>query len=187
MSAPADYRAMNDAANESRLADGNDQAQSTRDPLTGLYNRRHMEDSLERELYRATREGGTLGVIMADLDHFKTFNDRSGHVAGDEVLWSLATLLSTSVRAEDIVCRYGGEEFTILLPNASLEETRARAETLRQGAASLVVADDQRLTLSLGVAAFPGHGTTARELIGVADAALYTAKSTGRDRVVAAA
>ncbi|MBA2719126.1 MAG: GGDEF domain-containing protein [Chloroflexi bacterium] len=162
-------------------------AQSTRDPLTGLYNRRYMEDSLERELYRAAREEGTLGVVMADLDHFKAFNDRSGHVAGDEVLRSLAALLSSSVRAEDIVCRYGGEEFTILLPNASLEETQARAEVLRAAAAALVVADGQRLTLSLGVAAFPRHGATATELIGVADAALYTAKSTGRDRVVAAA
>ena len=161
-------------------------AQSTRDPLTGLFNRRYMEDSLERELYRAAREGGTLGVVMADLDHFKAFNDRSGHVAGDAVLRALAELLSSSVRAEDIVCRYGGEEFTILLPNASLEETRHRAETLREAASGLSVPDGQRLTLSLGVAAYPGHGTTARELIEAADAALYAAKSAGRDMVVAA-
>ena len=161
-------------------------AQSTRDPLTGLFNRRYMEDSLERELYRAAREGGTLGIIMADLDHFKDFNDRSGHVAGDAVLRSLADLMSSNVRAEDIVCRYGGEEFTILLPNANLGETRQRAETLREAASGLVVSDSQRLTLSLGVAAYPGNGTSARELIEVADAALYTAKSSGRDRVVTA-
>ncbi|MEA2518530.1 MAG: hypothetical protein QOF49_610 [Chloroflexota bacterium] len=163
------------------------QAQSTRDPLTSLFNRRYMEDSLERELYRAAREQGELGVVMADLDHFKAFNDRSGHVAGDAVLRSLAELLTSSVRAEDIVCRYGGEEFTILLPNAGLEETRARAETLRAAAAALVVPDGQHLTLSLGVAAFPVHGATPAELIAAADAALYSAKSKGRDRVVAAA
>jgi diguanylate cyclase (GGDEF)-like protein len=162
-------------------------AQSTRDPLTGLFNRRYMEDSLERELYRAAREEGTLGVIMADLDHFKAFNDRSGHVAGDAVLRSLADLLSSSVRAEDIVCRYGGEEFTILLPNASLDETRHRAEMLREAATGMTVPEGQRLTLSLGVAAYPGNGTTGRELIEAADAALYAAKSAGRDRVVAAA
>jgi diguanylate cyclase (GGDEF)-like protein len=161
-------------------------AQSTRDPLTGLFNRRYMEDSLERELYRAAREDGTLGVIMADLDHFKDFNDQSGHVAGDAVLRSLANIMTSSVRAEDIVCRYGGEEFTILLPNANLDETRQRAETLRVAVAALVVSESQRLTLSLGVAAFPGHGTTARELIETADSALYEAKSAGRDRVVTA-
>jgi diguanylate cyclase (GGDEF)-like protein len=161
-------------------------AQSTRDPLTGLFNRRYMEDSLERELYRAAREGGTLGVIMADLDHFKDFNDQSGHVAGDAVLRSLADLMSSSVRAEDIVCRFGGEEFTILLPNANLDETRERAETIREATSGLVVSDSQHVTLSLGVAAYPGHGTSARELIEVADAALYAAKASGRDRVVTA-
>jgi diguanylate cyclase (GGDEF)-like protein len=161
-------------------------AQSTRDPLTGLFNRRYMEDSLERELYRAAREGGTLGVIMADLDHFKDFNDQSGHVAGDAVLRALADLMSSNVRAEDVVCRYGGEEFTILLPNANLDETRQRAETLREAASNLVVSDSQRLTISLGVAAYPGHGASARELIEEADAALYAAKSSGRDRVVTA-
>ncbi len=161
-------------------------AQSTRDPLTGLFNRRYMEDSLERELYRAAREGGSLGVIMADLDHFKAFNDHSGHVAGDEVLRSVAELMTASVRAEDIVCRYGGEEFTILLPNANLDETRLRAETLREAVSGLAAPDGQQLTLSLGVAAFPGHGTTARELIEVADTALYAAKAAGRDRVVTA-
>jgi diguanylate cyclase (GGDEF)-like protein len=161
-------------------------AQSTRDPLTGLFNRRYMEDSLERELYRAAREQGSLGVIMADLDHFKELNDRSGHVAGDAVLRSVADLLHNNVRAEDIVCRYGGEEFTILLPNAGLEEARSRAEALRIAAAGLSIADGHVLTISLGVAAYPDHGTTATDLISAADAALYEAKSLGRDRVVAA-
>jgi diguanylate cyclase (GGDEF)-like protein len=161
-------------------------AQSTRDPLTGLFNRRYMEDSLERELYRAAREDGTMGVIMADIDHFKVFNDRSGHVAGDVVLRSLAELLTSKVRAEDIVCRYGGEEFTILLPNAGLDETRVRAEMLREATAGLVLADGQHLTLSLGVAAYPDHGATAAELISAADGALYAAKSGGRNQVVGA-
>jgi diguanylate cyclase (GGDEF)-like protein len=161
-------------------------AQSTRDPLTGLFNRRYMEDSLERELYRAAREQGSLGVIMADLDHFKALNDRSGHVAGDAVLRSVADLLHDNVRAEDIVCRYGGEEFTILLPNAGLEEARIRAEALRIAAAGLSIADGHGLTISLGVAAYPDHGNTATDLISAADVALYEAKSLGRDRVVAA-
>ena len=162
------------------------QTQSTRDPLTGLFNRRYMEDSLERELYRAAREQGKLGVVMIDLDHFKAFNDRSGHVAGDEVLRDVAKLLGSSVRAEDIVCRYGGEEFTVLLPNAGLNEVKVRAETLREAAAALAVPDGQRVTLSLGVAVYPDHGETAAALIGAADAALYQAKAGGRDRVVAA-
>jgi diguanylate cyclase (GGDEF)-like protein len=162
-------------------------AQSTRDPLTGLFNRRYMEDSLERELYRAAREQGTLGVVMIDLDHFKAFNDRSGHVAGDAVLRSLADLLASSVRAEDIVCRYGGEEFTILLPNAGRDEVTARAESIREATTTLVVPDGHRLTISLGVSVYPDHGETAGALIGAADAALYEAKATGRDRVVSAA
>ena len=161
--------------------------QSTRDPLTGLFNRRYMEDSLERELYRADREDGTLGVIMADLDHFKAFNDRSGHVAGDAVLRALGELLAANVRSEDIVCRYGGEEFTILLPNASLEETVTRAEALRRSTAALVTPDGEPLTLSMGVSAYPDHGATGDALIKAADAAMYQAKAAGRDRVARAA
>ncbi|MEO5939867.1 MAG: GGDEF domain-containing protein, partial [Candidatus Limnocylindrales bacterium] len=162
-------------------------AQSTRDPLTGLFNRRYMEDSLERELYRAGREEGSLGVIMADIDHFKAFNDRSGHVAGDAVLRALAQLLAASVRSEDIVCRFGGEEFTILLPNATLDETTIRAEALRVAAADLVTPDGQPVTLSMGVAAFPDHGVAADALIQAADAAMYQAKAGGRNRVTRAA
>ena len=161
--------------------------QSTRDPLTGLYNRRFMEDSLERELYRSAREKRPLGVVMADLDHFKAFNDEAGHVAGDAVLRWLAEALTTNVRAEDIVCRYGGEEFTILLPNANLEETRQRAETLREVIRARSGADGRTISMSLGVAAYPTHGDTADALIQAADAALYAAKAAGRDQVVVAA
>jgi diguanylate cyclase (GGDEF)-like protein len=163
------------------------QTQSTRDPLTGLFNRRYMEESLERELYRAAREHGTLGTIMLDLDHFKELNDRAGHVAGDEILREIAKLLRTHVRAEDIVCRYGGEEFTILLPDAGRDETQARADALRRAVDTMELSNRQRVTISAGVAVYPANGTTAEELVDAADSALYAAKAAGRNRVVAAA
>ena len=159
--------------------------QSTRDALTGLYNRRYMEETLEREVHRATREGGTLGVIMIDLDRFKAFNDRNGHAAGDALLRSIAENLAANIRAEDVACRYGGEEFTIILPNASKDETRRRAEVLRAQAPQIPVPASARsgITLSLGVAAFPDDGGSAEALLGAADRALYRAKAEGRDRV----
>jgi diguanylate cyclase (GGDEF)-like protein len=159
--------------------------QSTRDSLTGLYNRRYMEETLEREIHRAIREGGTLGVIMVDLDRFKAYNDRFGHAAGDALLRSMAESLAANIRAEDVACRYGGEEFTIILPNASKDETRRRAEVLRAHApnVSIPTGDRPGITLSLGVAAFPDDGSSADALLGAADRALYRAKAEGRDRV----
>ncbi len=159
--------------------------QSTRDSLTGLYNRRYMEETLEREISRATREGGSLGVIMIDLDRFKSYNDRFGHAAGDQLLRSLAGNLAANIRAEDVACRYGGEEFTIILPNANKDETRRRAEVLRSHGPTVALANGERpgITLSLGVAAFPDDGSTADALLGSADRALYRAKAEGRDRV----
>ena len=160
--------------------------QSTRDSLTGLYNRRYMEETLEREIHRATREGGTLGVIMLDLDRFKAYNDHHGHAIGDALLRALAETLSANIRAEDVACRYGGEEFTIILPNATKEETRRRAEVLRERAHEVTVPSvggGPGVTVSLGVAAYPDDGASADALLTAADAALYRAKDHGRDRV----
>ena len=166
------------------------QQESIRDPLTGLYNRRYLEDSLERETRRAVRAEHGLGVIMFDLDHFKKFNDTYGHDAGDAVLRETAALLTTSVRAEDIVCRYGGEEFVIILPMADFKIVHARAERICQKMDELHVLHHGqslgKITISGGVAALPEHGTLPKELLQAADAALYRAKREGRDRVACA-
>ncbi len=159
-----------------------------RDPLTGLFNRRYMEESLERELHRAARNNLPLGAVMIDLDYFKRFNDTWGHEAGDAVLREVGGLLKNSSRGEDIACRYGGEEFTLILTSVASEATRLRAERLRQEASGLDVRHDGRslggITISAGVAAFPEHGFTAAEILRAADEALYQAKARGRDRVV---
>jgi diguanylate cyclase (GGDEF)-like protein len=164
--------------------------QSIRDPLTGLYNRRHMEDALERELSRAQRDRSPLGVILLDLDHFKQLNDQYGHAAGDVVLRRLGRMLQARVRAEDICCRYGGEEFLVILPRASMQDTLRRAEALRVAAAAMRAEPDgielPPVTLSMGVACFPEHGLDPSSLIQAADEALYRAKAGGRDRVEAA-
>jgi diguanylate cyclase (GGDEF)-like protein len=161
--------------------------QSLRDPLTGTFNRRYMEESLEREIFRAARQGITLGIIMIDLDHFKRFNDSYGHVAGDVLLRELGFLLRKHIRGSDIACRYGGEEFTLILPETSLEVVRKRAEELRLAAKRLKVWHVYRwlgsVTLSLGVAVFPDHGPSAKAVLQAADEALYRAKQAGRDRV----
>lgn len=164
--------------------------QSLRDPLTGMFNRRYMEESLEREVFRAARQGTPLGIIMLDLDHFKRFNDSFGHVAGDVLLRELGLMLRKHIRSSDIPCRYGGEEFTLILPDASLEVVRKRAEELRAAGRRLKVWHVYRwlgvVTLSMGVAMFPDHGTTAKAILQAADSALYRAKQTGRDRVCVA-
>ncbi len=165
--------------------------QSIRDPLTGLFNRRYMEASLERELRRADRQRQPIGVIVFDLDHFKSVNDTYGHEAGDVVLAAFGDFLQSRVRKEDIPCRFGGEEFLLILPGASLEDTVARAEQLREESRRMAISHRGRplgpLTLSLGVAVFPDHGLTGEALIRVADRALYRAKELGRDRVEIAA
>ena len=162
--------------------------QSVVDPLTGLYNRRYMEESLDRELRRAKRKNSDVGVMMLDVDHFKTFNDTFGHEAGDAVLRSLGTLLREQFRGEDITCRYGGEEFTIILPDASSQITQQRAEQVREAAKrNLVQLRGQSLgpiSLSVGVSSFPINGATGEALLRAADAALYRAKEAGRDRVM---
>jgi diguanylate cyclase (GGDEF)-like protein/PAS domain S-box-containing protein len=160
---------------------------SVRDELTGLFNRRYMEETLDREVRRATREGGSVGLIMADVDHFKAYNDTLGHAAGDDVLRMIGALLAESVRGEDVVCRFGGEEFVIILPKARPEDTRLRAEELRERLADRTSAASAsglpEVTLSLGVAAFPDHGEDGERLLSAADEALYRAKAAGRDRV----
>ena len=162
-------------------------SQSIRDPLTGLFNRRYMEESLEREMRRAARSHHPVGIIMLDIDHFKGYNDRCGHDAGDALLKAVGTLLQRSVRAEDIACRYGGEEFTLILPEASMAEAAQRADYIREAVKHLTVAHhrllDARVTLSAGVAFYPEHGPTGDVVLRAADAALYHAKARGRDRV----
>ena len=164
--------------------------QSIRDPLTGIYNRRYLEEIMERETRRAIRTEHGLGLLMMDLDHFKKFNDTFGHEAGDTVLRETAAFLLKSVRAEDIVCRFGGEEFVVILPMASLPVTEARAERIRSKLSELVITHRGQslgtLTVSMGVAELPQHGTCTRELLEAADAALYRAKREGRDRVMVA-
>lgn len=161
--------------------------QSVRDALTGLYNRRHLEEMLHREIRRAGRAGQSLGVLMLDLDYFKRFNDTYGHGAGDAVLRHAASFLLKNVRAEDFVFRFGGEEFVVILPTAELKGSQTRAECLREKIKELTVLYQERslgmVTISVGVAVFPKNGTSPQELIAAADAALYEAKRGGRDRV----
>jgi len=164
--------------------------QAIRDPLTGLFNRRFMLETLERELYRMRRKEAELAVIMLDLDYFKRFNDTFGHSAGDALLSALGRLLLSRVRKEDVACRYGGEEFTVILPETSLKTALDRAEELRQLVHGLHLDHHGQslgpITISLGVAVYPQHGKDPDALLRAADAALYEAKHTGRDRVVAA-
>ena len=164
--------------------------QSTRDALTGLFNRRYLEESLEREIRRAARSEQPVGVIMFDLDHFKVFNDTFGHEAGDCVLREVGAFMLRNARAEDIPCRFGGEEFVLILPSATLEGTQSRAERLRAKIKEITVLHHGKslgmITISAGVAAFPVHGLSVKEVIAAADGALYRAKKGGRDRVVVA-
>jgi diguanylate cyclase (GGDEF)-like protein/PAS domain S-box-containing protein len=165
-------------------------SQSIRDPLTGLFNRRFMEESLELELRRASRNQRPLGMIMMDLDHFKYFNDNFGHEAGDLLLKELGTLLKSNIRGEDIACRYGGEEFTLILPEGTGAVTQQRAEFFKDAIQKMDVHFRGRplgkLTASMGVSVFPDHGRTAKALIEAADKALYKSKSAGRDCVTVA-
>jgi diguanylate cyclase (GGDEF)-like protein/PAS domain S-box-containing protein len=163
-------------------------SQSIKDPLTGLYNRRYLTEVLERDIRRSVRAEQSLGILMLDLDHFKKFNDAYGHEAGDAVLRETASFLTKSIRVEDIVCRYGGEEFVIILPTANLTAAHARAERIRLKLKELTVLHQGHslgmITVSVGVAALPDHGTSPKDLLEAADAALYRAKREGRDRVV---
>jgi len=161
---------------------------SIRDPLTGLFNRRYMEETMEREIRRAARNQKTLAVLMADLDHFKRYNDVHGHDAGDAVLRELGTYLRANTRGADVACRYGGEELTVILTEASLSGALARAEALLRGVRELHIRHRgeplEMVSLSVGLAVYPDHGTTPEELLRAADRALYRAKAEGRNRIV---
>jgi diguanylate cyclase (GGDEF)-like protein len=149
-----------------------------------------MEESLDRELKRASRKKSSLGVLMIDVDHFKNLNDTFGHEAGDAVLRSLGSLLKTHFRGEDIVCRYGGEEFTVIMPETSREAVRKRSSELGEAIKQMSVQHQGQLlpsvSLSIGVAVFGEQGATADSLLRAADSALYLAKKQGRDQVVVA-
>lgn len=164
-------------------------SRSERDPLTDLYNRRHLELSAERELARATRHGNSLAFIMIDVDHFKLFNDNHGHEAGDAVLREVAEVLKRHSRVEDIACRFGGEEFLLVLAGCTLEDAYQKAEAIREAIAQLRVTASgavlSRITASLGIACYPQHGQRTEDLIRAADVALYKAKDAGRNSVVA--
>ena len=165
-------------------------SQSIHDPLTGLFNRRYMVETLERELHRARRVGNPLALLMVDIDGFKQQNDAFGHDAGDAILIELAALLQRSLRKEDVACRYGGEEFVLVLPDAAMESAARRAEQLRDAVRRMRVPYQGTLlgpiTVSIGVAAFPDHGSDGTSLLKSADTALYEAKKAGRDRVTLA-
>jgi diguanylate cyclase (GGDEF)-like protein/PAS domain S-box-containing protein len=163
--------------------------QAIHDPLTGLCNRRYLEENLGRELHRSQRGKSPLSVVMLDLDNFKPFNDAFGHDAGDSLLRDLAHTLSEKLRKSDIACRYGGDEFVLVLPDSSVADTQQRLEQIR-----VLLKENQNrrggslagpVTISAGVAAAPEHGSTAPELLRAADVALFAAKEAGRDRVVA--
>jgi len=162
--------------------------QANRDSLTGLFNRRYLEGTLERELARCKREGAPLSMLLLDIDHFKLVNDTYGHQAGDEVLRVFGQLLLEHARAEDIVCRYGGEEFLLVLPKMPLDIARERGSYLLKLFAERAISFGElriRITTSIGIATAPRHSDSAEGLVRCADEALYLAKRNGRNRVVA--
>jgi len=162
-------------------------SQSIRDPLTGLFNRRYMEETMERELRRAARNEQGVAVLMLDVDHFKRFNDTFGHQAGDTLLRALGNFLNQRTRGQDIACRFGGEEFVLILTGAHLEAAHKRAELLCEEISQLTVLHAghvlEKISFSIGISIFPAHAATVEELLSVADQALYRAKKEGRNRV----
>jgi diguanylate cyclase (GGDEF)-like protein/PAS domain S-box-containing protein len=163
--------------------------QAIRDPLTGLYNRRFLQETLMRELAQATRAQSPLSVAMIDLDHFKRINDAHGHYTGDRLLEALSDLLRSYTRGGDVACRYGGEEFLVVMPGASLEVAATRADEWRRAFAAIKTSTGTTsfsATFSAGVGSFPLHGLIADRLLNAADQALYAAKAAGRNRVMIA-
>jgi len=160
--------------------------QALRDPLTGLYNRRYLSETIEREIIRAKREKNHLSVIMSDIDHFKIINDTYGHQVGDQFLLKIANLMKKHARGSDIVCRYGGEEFLLVLPATTVKSAAKRAEEIRQKCKKIIIqheGKDVSITLSFGVACYPTHGQAVDEIITKADKAMYQSKHSGRNKV----
>lgn len=158
--------------------------QALKDPLTGLYNRRYLNETMPREIARTRRENIPLGIIISDIDHFKKINDTYGHQVGDRFLVELANLLTVNARGSDIVCRYGGEEFLLVLPGVAKDSAIMRAEEIRQLCSDIIIPYEGRqleVTLSIGIAIYPEHGLEAAEIILKADKALYVSKHRGRD------
>lgn len=158
--------------------------QSLRDPLTGLFNRRYMEDALERYVSLAERTGGSTSVLMMDLDNFKSLNDEHGHAKGDAVLRDVAAQVVGGLRPSDVVCRYGGEEIIAILPDCSLEHAALKAEALRLRIECLSEIHGTSISASIGVSSIPETSTTVADLVALADKALYAAKRSGKNRVV---
>jgi diguanylate cyclase (GGDEF)-like protein len=161
---------------------------SLTDPLTGTANRRHLFDRLELEVTRAQRFGNELSLVMIDIDHFKLYNDRNGHPAGDEVLKGVAAALQHTVRKVDTVARYGGEEFSVILPQIRRDEAVTVADKLRRAVESIdfpnaTMLPGGRVTISVGLAHFPSDAQDLTQLLTRSDAALYAAKNGGRNRV----
>jgi diguanylate cyclase (GGDEF)-like protein len=161
--------------------------QAIRDPLTGLYNRRYLNEFMEHELARAVRERYSVCFVMIDIDHFKKINDTFGHDAGDLVLRKLATQLLSQARAVDLICRYGGEEFLAILPNVTAAiafQITQRWRRFFMGSTLSLEYNNARATISCGISEYPAHGATGNELITLADKAMYQAKAKGRNQVI---
>jgi diguanylate cyclase (GGDEF)-like protein len=179
-------RAFDDMAGALQQREQRLQEQAISDPLTGLYNRRYLNEFLQRELARSSRDNAPVAVILIDLDHFKRVNDSHGHEAGDIVLTAVGALLRDGVRGSDIACRYGGEEFALILPETGAEPAARRAEEIRIAVSALSLTHAgkplTRVTASFGIAVFPDHARDIDELLRAADVALYAAKGAGRNR-----
>ena len=160
---------------------------SVRDYLTNLFNRRYLEETLEREIQRAMRKESSVGIILLDIDHFKNYNDTFGHSTGDVLIQQISKLLASQIRVEDIACRYGGDEFVLVLPETSLMLLKERAEILQKKVEQLQFTDESKdvgsITISQGIAVFPIHGSSGEAIIKAADEALYRAKRKGRNLV----
>jgi diguanylate cyclase (GGDEF)-like protein/PAS domain S-box-containing protein len=162
-------------------------SQAIRDPLTDLFNRRYLDETFDRELARAAREGYPVCVIMLDIDHFKKVNDTYGHEAGDFILKALAKALSARSRRGDFACRFGGEEFVVVMPNIAVETAYKRAEDLREALNSLYIpygGFNLTMTISMGIASYPSNGEDRESVLRAADRAMYAAKRAGRDHIL---
>ena len=160
---------------------------SIRDALTGLFNRRYIEEIFSREVARAKREGRPLSVVILDLDHFKAINDEFGHCRGDDCLRAMGEAFREHFRDSNITCRYGGDEFMVMMPNSTAEDALRRIEVFRQLSTDLIqerAAGLPAVTFSAGIATYPVHAETTHDLFRIADQTLYLAKARGRNRTL---